>query len=72
MTYGADESGQSCAEQAGIPYESVQQCYNSNDGTTLQLNAEKRTQTIAHPRSMLAFVPTIVYNHVSLNQLLSN
>lgn len=54
-----------CAEQAGLPYEDILECYSSELGTRLQLDAEVKTKQLASPREMLSFVPTIVYNHVS-------
>lgn len=55
-----------CAEQAGLPYEQILECYSSDIGTQLQLDAEAKTKQLAEPREMLSFVPTIVYNHVRI------
>lgn len=52
-----------CAEATGIPFQAVQDCVKSDHGVQLQLAAERKTQDVAYPNSMLRFVPTIVYNH---------
>lgn len=55
-----------CSEQAGLPYDNILECYSSEMGSTLQLEAESKTKSIAMPREMLSFVPTIVYNGVNI------
>lgn len=56
-----------CAEQTRLQYEDLLECYSSELGTKLQLDAEVKTKELARPREMLSFVPTIVYNHVSIS-----
>lgn len=53
-----------CAEEAGLPHDEIVNCYSSDVSVQLQLDAEQKTKQLAAPRPMLAFVPTIVYNHV--------
>ncbi|XP_031634103.1 GILT-like protein 1 [Contarinia nasturtii] len=62
MSYGSDGSD-ACSTQAGLPYDDVVSCYSSDLGTELQLEAERKTKQLAAPRELLAFVPTIIYNH---------
>lgn len=53
-----------CAEQAQLPHDQILTCYSSETAIQLQLDTEAKTKQLAAPRPMLAFVPTIVYNHV--------
>ncbi|XP_055300975.1 GILT-like protein 1 [Sitodiplosis mosellana] len=62
MSYGV-EGSDLCSEQARLPYEEILECYTSELGTRLQLDAEVKTKQLASPREMLSFVPTIIYNH---------
>lgn len=55
-----------CSEQAGLLYDKILECYSSEIGSSLQLEAESKTKSIAMPREMLSFVPTIVYNGVNI------
>lgn len=55
-----------CAEQAQLPHDALLKCYLSDVGVRLQLEAEEKTKQLASPRPLLAFVPTIVYNHVNI------
>ncbi|XP_071449858.1 GILT-like protein 1 [Hetaerina americana] len=52
-------AGPQCAAQVGLNYQDVEQCYQSSQGTNLQLAAEQETNKIRRP---LRFVPTVVYN----------
>lgn len=54
-----------CAEQAQLPHDELLKCFLSDVATRLQLEAEEKTKQLASPRPLLAFVPTIVYNHVN-------
>ncbi|KAK9753889.1 Gamma interferon inducible lysosomal thiol reductase (GILT) [Popillia japonica] len=54
------EFGESCVTKAGLNWNlDVKQCYESQLGTRLQLNAENQTNTYQPD-----FIPTIVYNKV--------
>lgn len=52
-----------CAEAVGLKSDDVIACYKSNEGTNLQLVAEKDTIKIFN--SPLKSVPTIIYNEVN-------
>jgi len=52
-------NGQTCVEAAGVSWEEVTACYESEEGKQLQLAAEEETKKYSP-----SFVPTIVYNDV--------
>lgn len=56
-----------CSAQADLPYDKILECYSNEMGLSLQLEAELKTKSIAMPREMLSFVPTIVYNGVNID-----
>lgn len=57
-----------CAARVGVDYGFVTQCINGGLGQQLQFGAEKATHEIAYPYPK--FVPTIVYNRVSIKRFL--
>ena len=61
MRNGADPTGEYCANQVGLPFNLITDCYNSYLGENLQLQAEARTNNIQNP---LEWVPTTAFNDV--------
>ncbi|XP_017769657.1 PREDICTED: GILT-like protein F37H8.5 [Nicrophorus vespilloides] len=57
--YSDKDFGEVCIENAGLKVEDVKNCFDSDKGKELQLQAEKDTIAIS-PK----FVPTVVYNEV--------
>lgn len=49
-----------------VSYADVTECSTGSKGVELQLNAEKKTHTVARPYP--SFIPTIVYNEVETKQ----
>ncbi|XP_019865840.1 GILT-like protein 1 [Aethina tumida] len=60
----SEEDGRQCAEKINLDVNDVNACYNSLEGTQLQLNAEKSTVRI-----LPKFVPTVLYNGEFMQQL---
>lgn len=53
-----------CADKVGVPQGVITECFDGPLGTQLQLEAEQLTKVISP-----SFVPTIVYNWVSIQLL---
>lgn len=66
MRWDADYTGQNCVGLVGANFTNVNECANGDKGKQLQLEAEKETHLIAKPYP--SFVPTVVYNKVSLGK----
>ncbi|KAH1027017.1 hypothetical protein HUJ05_000592 [Dendroctonus ponderosae] len=63
--FGANENGQKCARLVNVDFEEMMsKCYQTREGTDLQLQAEADTSAV-RPK----FVPTIVYNEASGSKL---
>ncbi|XP_066252925.1 GILT-like protein 1 [Euwallacea similis] len=64
-TIDEEEKGQKCAQILGLVFEEfMRNCYQTKEGTRLQLAAEEDTRRVG-PK----FVPTVVYNGVFDQQL---
>lgn len=56
-----------CVESSGLDSKKYQECYTSELGTLLQLEAALKTNKLATPETgMIAGVPTVVYNEVNI------
>nr|CAD7602344.1 unnamed protein product [Timema genevievae] len=53
--------GEQCSTRSGVSWPIVSMCASSNEGTSLQLEAERQTKTLYPGPS---FVPTITYDNV--------
>jgi len=60
VTIDEYEDGRKCVQLLGLDFQEIlQNCYQTKEGTFLQLQAENETKAIS-PK----FIPTIVYNEV--------
>jgi len=61
MQLGVDPTGQTCAEENGLNYESdIKRCVDGGLGTLLQIEAERVTHK--HRKPYPEYVPTVVFN----------
>ncbi|XP_022912786.1 GILT-like protein 1 isoform X2 [Onthophagus taurus] len=59
VRWNKNEFGRQCFDQIGLSFENLANCYESEEGINLQLEAEILTNMIKP-----AFVPTVVYNGI--------